>query len=99
MSFTKLIEDVIFAGKEIGDAEQGDQKWKSIATQLRSQSDDNFLSLLNKWEQASQMRKWTQKAKLLLSERITVEVDNQLRTEIRTASADKKPFTDPLNDE
>ena len=29
--FTKLIENCIFAGKDIGDAEQGDQKLKSIA--------------------------------------------------------------------
>jgi len=45
------------------------------------------------------MRKWTQKVKLQLSERITVEVEHKLREEIRAATVDKKPFTDPLNDE
>ena len=45
------------------------------------------------------MRKWTQKVKLTLSERITVEVEHKLREEIRAASADKKPFIDPLSDE
>ena len=45
------------------------------------------------------MRKWTQKVKLDLSEKISVEVENKLRDEVRAATTDKKPFTDPLNEE
>ena len=45
------------------------------------------------------MRKWTQKVKLQLSERISVDVEQKLREEIRASTPDKKPYTDPLNDE
>ena len=45
------------------------------------------------------MRKWTQKIKLDLSEKISVEVEHKLREEVRAASTDKKPFTDPLSEE
>ena len=55
--------------------------------------------MLGKWELASQMRKWTQKIKLDLSEKISVEVEHKLREEVRAASTDKKPFTDPLSEE
>ena len=34
--FTKLMEDVEFTSKDIGDAEQGNEKAKSIAIQLRN---------------------------------------------------------------
>ena len=45
------------------------------------------------------MRKWTQKVKSQLSERISVEIEQKLREEIRAATVEKKPYTDPLNDE
>lgn len=75
-SFTKLIEDVERANTEIGDAEQGDQKWRSIANQIKGTGDDNYFSLLGKWEQASQMRQWTQQVKQKLSDKISVDIEN-----------------------
>lgn len=45
------------------------------------------------------MRKWTQKVKLTISERVKVEVETQLRDEITAANPSKEPFTDPFNEE
>ena len=45
------------------------------------------------------MRKWTQKVKLNLSERLTSEVETKLREEITAANPSKEPFTDQFNAE
>ena len=45
------------------------------------------------------MRKWTQKVKLNLSERLTNEVEVKLRAEITAANPSKDPFTDQFNEE
>ena len=59
---------------------------KSITIELKEKQDQNFIEMLKLWEQASQMRKWTQKVKLNLSERITGEVEKKLRKEIALAN-------------
>ena len=38
------------------------------------------------------MRKWTQRIKLNLSERITAEIEKKLRKEISAANPSKEPF-------
>ena len=55
--------------------------------------------MLKQWEQASVMRKWTQKVKLNLSERLTTEVESKLREEITAANPSKEPFTAEFNEE
>ena len=60
---------------------------------------ESLAALMPKWEQASQMRKWTQKVKLNISERVKVDVETQLRDEITAANPSKEPFTDPFNEE
>ena len=39
------------------------------------------------------MRKWTQKVKLNLSERVTAEVEKKMRKEITAANPSKEPFS------
>lgn len=45
------------------------------------------------------MRKWTQKVKLNLSERLKIEVEEKLREEITAANPSKEPFTEQFNEE
>ena len=45
------------------------------------------------------MRKWTQKVKLNLSDRLTNEVEVKLRAEITAANPSKDPFTDQFSEE
>ena len=45
------------------------------------------------------MRKWTQKAKLTLSEKIEKEEEEKLRKEITEANPSKGDFVDPFNEE
>jgi len=45
------------------------------------------------------MRKWTQKVKLNISEKIEKEEEEKLRKEITEANPSKEAFTDPLNEE
>ena len=45
------------------------------------------------------MRKWTQKVKLNISEKIEMEEEEKLRKEITEANPSKEAFTDPLNEE
>ena len=55
--------------------------------------------MLKRWETANQMRKWTQKIKLDISERIAKEVEQAFRDEINEANPSAEPFTAPLSDE
>ena len=64
-----------------------------IIKQFKDQQNDEFISLLKQWEQAAQMRKWTQGIKQNLSERIKVEVENAYRQEINDANPSAEPFT------
>ena len=96
--FLKLAEAVDFTSKDIGDAEAGDQKLKSIVQQLKTTTNEEYFKLLKHYEQAAWMRKWTQKAKLNLSERIDKEEEEKLRKEITEANPSKGAFVDPFDD-
>ena len=98
-SFLRLNQLIGKTSKDIGDGEQGAQKIKSITGLLKEQASDDFVSMLKQWEQASVMRKWTQKVKLNLSERLTTEVETKLREEVTAANPSKEPFTDQFNEE
>lgn len=98
-SFLRLAEAIDRHSNEIGEEEQGDQKMRSIVNLLKEQTNDDFFSNLKQWEQAANMRKWTQKVKLNLSERLTSEVEAKLREEITAANPSKEPFTDQFNEE
>ena len=97
--FIKFIESVDFTSNDIGDAETGDMKVKSIVNQLKSSANEEYFMFLKQYEQAAQMRKWTQKAKLNLSERIEKEEEAKLREEITEANPSKEKFMDPFNDD
>ena len=45
------------------------------------------------------MRRWTQKIKLNISEKLNADIEKKLREEITEANPSKEAFTDPLNDE
>lgn len=45
------------------------------------------------------MRKWTQRVKLNLSERLTADIGNKLRDEVTKANPSKEPFKGGFNDE
>ena len=45
------------------------------------------------------MRRWTQKIKLNISEKLNADLEKKLREEITEANPSKEAFTDPLNDE
>ena len=72
---------------------------KAMAKQLKETKNADFETLFKRWEQASQMRRWTQQVKLQLRESIEAEEIKILREEINTAHPDSPPFTEPLNEE
>lgn len=51
--FLKLVEDVDFTSKDIGDEEVGQMKIKSIVSQLKNQANESYFEMLKLWEQAS----------------------------------------------
>lgn len=56
------------------------------------ESSHSYLNILKQWEQAAQMRKWTQQIRLTLSEKIKQEVETKYRLELSEADPDH-PFT------
>ena len=54
---------------------------RQIAMQLNREKSKDWVELLGLWENASQMRKWTQKARLVVSERITKDLKDQMQDE------------------
>ena len=53
-TFNQLIEDVFAENKKLSQSDQN--KIATITTQLRENGNENFATLMKKWEQASQMR-------------------------------------------
>ena len=95
----KLAEEINAIETELGQEAQGPQKISSITLKLKEVQSDSFTSMLKQWETASQMRQWTQKIKLTMSERLNAEIENKLRDEITQANPSKEPFTDQFNEE
>ena len=48
---------------------------------MKTNNDSDFLALVKQWEYASLMRKWTQKVKLVVSERIEPKLKEIMRAE------------------
>lgn len=91
--FTKLIESVAKLSQDIGTNQEGSTKVVAITAKLKELEDEVFIQMLKLWEQASQMRKWTQRIKLNLSERITAEIEKAVRQEVSEANPSKQPLT------
>ena len=72
---------------------------KTMAKEFKENKNADFETLFKRWEQASQMRRWTQQVKLQLREAIEAEEIKILREEINTANPDNPPFTEPLNED
>ena len=98
-SFVKLVGVIEKTTNEIDDALNSEQTVKSIAIELKEEPNQNYLDLLKLWEQASLMRKWTQKVKLNLSERVKADVERKFRKEITQANPSQEPFTGQFSEE
>ena len=80
-------------------AEDSRSKGKRIHKLLTDQKFEAYQSILKRWEQASQMRKWSNLVKQNLVERINKEQEEALRQEINNANPSAPPFTDELSEE
>ena len=57
------------------------QKARKLAQIMKQEKNENFMGQLKLWEQASMMRKWTSKARLVVSERIEANLRKKMSEE------------------
>ena len=88
---TKLAE--VLAVPPEDPAEDSKGKGRRIHKLLVSEKLEYYQSILKRWEQASQMRKWSNLVKQNLVERINKEEDEKLRQEINEANPSSPPFS------
>ena len=81
-------------GMGIDDSLKGSARFNEMAKELRDSKPAEFEILCKQWEQASQIRKWTQEMKKDLSESLKKECSDEMIEEInvqlRKEKAEKK---------
>lgn len=75
------------------------ERLKEIAKSSKVKESSAFKGLFQRWEQASQMRKWAEQTKHGSLDRIQKQVVEQFRKEVDAEHPSEPPFTAPLSEE
>ena len=70
---------------------------RAIANMLSQNAD--FISLMSKWDQACQMRKFTQTVKTTISDELEQKLEKKIREELTLLDPLRQPFTGMLDQE